>query len=646
MSHPHHISHLSIDENGWIFPSKASASASAEKIPISKKCRQLLDELQFTDLSNGIFSHSSGQKYLTKDDIDLDAVQDLPKSDKLSDLLRAVIAEIRRMGGPSSRENNANDNDNDADGDEGEMKAVQNKRRGRRVKGRVAKLEEQRRLRQEQEAQKEKENEIDDDNDEQDASEDSGVNENEDIEVKNSENDSNDDMSSDMRLANTFNTLRVLITVLRPILDHPHHNDTSLKMKVGPKKKKVDFYMISTHTFSPLSKGSWNDTRVSFFRMLNEVEAGLGHKVMKRTNDNSEYVFNVREWTVSLFNHEQLSSQEYVLKKCIGEDLLEACKTSNHVSHKFNDALVKRFQNDDEKKQRMLQDSIRNLQKKLSKTLQRIFPDVHLSVYGSCLSGLALEGSHDVDVSVYIPQLDLLKQDFDAGVISAREYESKMKRVLYRIKGSLQRSDSFVDVFAITHARVPVIKGTDIRARNPYEEDGSLSFDMCFLNDIAVVNSSLLREYSLFDNRVRMLMLSVKSFAKLNNIASAANGTLSSYSWLNLVVFYLQVIGFLPTLQCPKLMEKHGFKPDPKGNRWHCINSLETFYLTEKIVSNGKIWKQSHLCEDINLPVLLYGFFSFYCTVFPQQTIAASIRLGQMTLQKTSFKDSSKLWRM
>jgi len=99
-------------------------------------------------------------------------------------------------------------------------------------------------------------------------------------------------------------------------------------------------------------------------------------------------------------------------------------------------------------------------------------------------------------------------------------------------------------------------------------------------------------------------------------------------------------------LQCPKLMEDHGFQPDPSGNRWHSINGLETFYLTEKIVSQGQVWEQSPLCSDVNLPVLLYGFFNFYTNVFPQQTVAASIRLGEMSLQKTSFKGSSKLWRM
>ena len=82
-----------------------------------------------------------------------------------------------------------------------------------------------------------------------------------------------------------------------------------------------------------------------------------------------------------------------------------------------------------------------------------------------------------------------------------------------------------------------------------------------------MVNSSLIREYSLFDN-VRVLMLSVKSFAKLNRIASAADGTASSYTWMVLVIFYLQCIGYVPNLQCPNLLEDHDFEVDPT-NPWH-----------------------------------------------------------------------------
>eukprot|EP00984_Skeletonema_dohrnii_P035875 scaffold36197_cov155-Skeletonema_dohrnii-CCMP3373.AAC.1 len=303
------------------------------------------------------------------------------------------------MGGPSSRDahrNNANNNNNDEgkEDENGEVKVVKSKkRRGRCRNGQVVRLEEQRRLRQEQEAQKEKlnssvltteEDNVDDSNDadggddDDDDSDDETKQDNDQVDGEDNKNGNNTELNSDIQLASTFNTLRVLITILRPILDHPHHNNGhALNMKDVPKNKKsVNYYMISTHVYSPVSKGEWNDTRLSFVRMLNEVEPGLFHKVMKRVNGDTEYEFNVKEWTVGLFNHDQLSSKEYVAKQSIGEDLLEACKDSNHIIHKFNNVLLDRFQNDsDEKKQRKLQESIRNLQNKLSKAISRNFPD-------------------------------------------------------------------------------------------------------------------------------------------------------------------------------------------------------------------------------------------------------------------------------
>ncbi|KAL7541209.1 hypothetical protein ACHAXR_010721 [Thalassiosira sp. AJA248-18] len=309
---------------------------------------------------------------------------------------------------------------------------------------------------------------------------------------------------------------------------------------------------------------------------------------------------------------------------------------------------MNRFENEHDEKQLQLQLSIDRLQDKLAFAISRRFNGSRLTVYGSVLSGLALEGSHDVDVSIFIPELDRLKKNFDRGTVSASEYEKKARRIIYQVRDSLEycRSRSFADLFAITRARVPVVKGTDVHAQNPYTHDGSLSFDLCFLNDIAVVNSSLLREYSLFDNRVRILMLSVKSFAKLNGIASAADGTLSSYSWLNMVVFYLQCIGFLPALQCPKMMQEHDFEPDQNGNPWHSINGLDTFYLTKEMVTKRNIWERQIHVNDASTTRLLFGFFNFYSIVFPQQTVAASIRFGKPSLQKTSLSKTSKLWRL
>lgn len=110
------------------------------------------------------------------------------------------------------------------------------------------------------------------------------------------------------------------------------------------------------------------------------------------------------------------------------------------------------------------------------------------------------------------------------------------------------------------------------------------SFDICFLNDIAVANSNLLREYSLADNRVRDFMIQVKRFCKHYGVNSSPSGTISSYAWNIMCIFYLQCIGFLPNLQDPALMEKAKQMPNPKGNYWHTIDGLDTCKLFDCIL--------------------------------------------------------------
>jgi senataxin/terminal uridylyltransferase len=204
----------------------------------------------------------------------------------------------------------------------------------------------------------------------------------------------------------------------------------------------------------------------------------------------------------------------------------------------------------------------------------------------------------------------------------------------------------FFDLLAITRARVPVIKGK-MMAYNPYTNDGSLAFDLCFLNDIAVVNSSLIREYSLYNTNVRYLMLAVKTFAKHYNIANAAEGTLSSYTWLNLVIYYCQCIGLVPVLQCPTLMTQHGIHRDV-SNPWHCVNGLNTIYLTSDIVKSRNIWQGNVNNDNMNIGLLLYGFYNFYIHIFPKEVMTISIRVGATSatmLPKTAFHATAKLWR-
>lgn len=158
------------------------------------------------------------------------------------------------------------------------------------------------------------------------------------------------------------------------------------------------------------------------------------------------------------------------------------------------------------------------------------------------------------------------------------------------------------------------------------------------MNDIAVANSGLLREYSLIDNRVRNLMMAVKLWAKELQINSAKDNYISSYAWINLVIFYLQCIGFVPNLQSPTLMEAVGFRPDPKGNIWHRVKELDTCYLTWDQVQSKSAWSQPRHLSEVTVSILLYGFFEFYSRRFPVGTYAVSIKEGAIQKLKIHSK--------
>jgi hypothetical protein len=159
------------------------------------------------------------------------------------------------------------------------------------------------------------------------------------------------------------------------------------------------------------------------------------------------------------------------------------------------------------------------------------------------------------------------------------------------------------------------------------------SFDICFLNDIAVANSGLLHQYSLVDPRVRELMMTVKQWAKEFQINSAKDNFISSYAWMNLVIFYLQNIGFLPNLQSPLLMEAVGLIPDPQNNYWHAVDSLDTCTLTWNALKQHQVWNMPKEFEELSIPALLYGFYEFYGFRFPW-TFAVSIKQGTIILSK------------
>jgi len=585
-----HINSLTINDDGWIILAEKN-NVDNDNVHITPSCQWLLNVLKLDGTSDIILQE-------IQDTTEVDTLRRLPHSTELPKCIIRLIADIRRMG--TNKEGVSNRN---------QGKGLSKKKRSQR--NNAARLEEQRRLRNEKEFQQQQSSEL---SVEEEHTEDNGVLD----DVK--DNNDEDSVPLELQTAAVLNSLRVLIAILRPMLDHPEKTNYDLKMN-GPslqkKGKANSFYLFSNNVYSCISEGSK--------REINREYQALVQLAGKKE------IMSAKEYVLSLFNREIYSmSHEQVAGRCfeVTDDI------NLETSEKIHIALINRFENEHDEKQYMLQKSIEKLQDHLHRALSKRFNGVNLTVYGSCLSGLALEGSHDVDVSIFIPELNTLKQQFDNGRCSGDQYQKQSKRIIFRVRDSLQyyRQVEFFDLFAITRARVPVVKGSAYM-QNPYTEDGHIQFDLCFLNDIAVVNSSLLREYSLFDNRVRIMMLSVKSFAKTNNLASAADGTLSSYTWNNLVLFYLQCIGMLPALQCPTMIEEHD--EVDMSDRWNSINGLDTFYLSKDMVEKKGLWQPSPGANDSNLTMLLYGFFNFYTNIFPSTVTAASIRLGKITLQKT-----------
>ena len=467
----------------------------------------------------------------------------------------------------------------------------------------------------------------DDDDDDNNNNDDSA----EDEEVENAER------SQTIRMVRTINSIRALYPHLLPMLHHKRRNDKQLvigKTRYKARKKGSMCWLLGAVGFDVATtkalKSLHRDAGVILERF---ICVDLAQQIVDNGTDSlaadywtpSNWIFQIQ-----LRCNPDIPSPIDLLSSKLGKSASETLV----IAQKCDKICVSHRPADSTDNDQYYQRAVSKLHRRLSNILTRAFHGARLSIYGSCLSNLSLGKGSDVDLSLWLPFADDLKRGFDDGSISADEYSRKMANLVHQANRKLKFMQSeFRGMVAITRARIPVITGTFAYADNPYTEDGSIDFDICFLNDIAVANSGLLREYSLVDPRVRTLMMSVKQWAKEYGINSAKDNHISSYTWMNLVVFYLQCICFLPNLQSPALMEAVGLVPDPQNNYWHFVNNLDTCTLTWDAVRKANIWVMPGELDDVPLPALLYGFFEFYGFRFPW-TFAVSIKQGDIVVPK------------
>lgn len=441
-----------------------------------------------------------------------------------------------------------------------------------------------------------------------------------------------------LRVVKTLNSIRLIFPMLIKLLNHEDQNNKDIEFGGNTLSKGNKLWMIGDYVYDEASTKNFNSIKTFMSWILMPLLP------QNEIDDIMTGEFN--EWDKLLARFLEKSVDPGPPPKPL--DLLSLGDEQLNRSREHDAAMMQCIhEGRHDENQDLFERGVTKLKQKLDQVLGRRFPGCKLQVYGSCLSDLSTGKASDVDISIHIPALQKAKKRFEAGSMTPKKYENELKRHVYCVRGNLGDHDrDFKDLQAVARARVPVVKGCYRFAENPHTQDGSLCFDICFFNDIAVRNSTLLKNYTDVDPVAKNLMLAVKMWAKDNHVCSAADERLSAYAWVILTIFYLQQIGLLPNLQSEDLMKKANFKCD-FNDPLNRVNALNTSFVPWKRVKAANAWRQLDELKDMPMCVLLYGFFHFLTKHFPTAFMAVSIRTdflpkaisGKSTLSFFSIED-------
>ena len=217
--------------------------------------------------------------------------------------------------------------------------------------------------------------------------------------------------------------------------------------------------------------------------------------------------------------------------------------------------------------------------------------------FGSMTTGFGLKGC-DLDIMLRVPD-------------AAQAEETDSKEILMKLRKVLLGKPEFKVKEVILSARVPILK-LEYQTRD---------VDISVNNFKALANSKLLAAYAQLDPMIPEFGTAVKLWAKANQICGAPDGNLSSYAFILMAIYFLQVAS---------------------GDEVPCLqeglaNNLED--LKERLGQDDvKSWRPSEVKESRGLWNHLAAFFAFYsnsygptCRYEPFRwgEEVVSVRLGQ-----------------
>ncbi|KAJ3485656.1 hypothetical protein NLG97_g6767 [Lecanicillium saksenae] len=229
--------------------------------------------------------------------------------------------------------------------------------------------------------------------------------------------------------------------------------------------------------------------------------------------------------------------------------------------------------------------------KRLVEKLEKIFNDewpghdIKVHLFGSS-GNLLCSDSSDVDICITTPWRELEGVCMIADLLARRGMEK---------------------IVCISAAKVPIVK--------IWDPELELACDMNVNNTVALENTRMVRTYVEADPRVRKLAMIIKYWTRRRIVNDAAfGGTLSSYTWICLIIAFLQLRNpaVLPALhQLPYKL------PKPDGSFGDFADNMK------KIKGYGNKNKSSEA-------ELLFQFFRFYAHEFDYDKHVLSVRLGRI----------------
>lgn len=244
----------------------------------------------------------------------------------------------------------------------------------------------------------------------------------------------------------------------------------------------------------------------------------------------------------------------------------------------------------------------------LERFIRKEFNDkAQLCLFGSSRNGFGFRDS-DLDICM------TLEGHHTAEKLNCKEIIEGLAKVLKKHTG-------LRNILPITTAKVPIVKFE--------HRQSGLEGDISLYNTLAQHNTRMLATYAALDPRVQLLGYTMKVFAKRCDIGDASRGSLSSYAYILMVLYFLQQR--MPPV-VPVLQEMYDGPVAPQK----MVDGWNAFFFDDMQDLRRRVAEQPLNSESVG--ELWLGLLRFYTEEFDFKEHVISIR------QKKRLTTFEKQW--